>query len=127
MSMRPGSLQRGIAVFFLVFTLVDIVFIDLLGQQGCTEEASALPSESMTSIQENEAYGMAFVNDTPLPLDPNTEGEVDEDCFCCCSHLIPGIRPDMAVLNGSPQPGNPAILFFPSSPSRGTFHPPRLS
>lgn len=137
MLMKPGSLQRGIASFFLIFTFMDLVLIDLIGQRRCSEEAAALSVVSTTSIvsediQENEAPRLASVqnaahNQPAQPANHKPAGALDEDCFCCCSHLIPGIRMDIAVLNGSPQPGDPAIRFIPSSPPRGTFHPPRLS
>jgi hypothetical protein len=131
MLMKSGSVKRGIASFFLIFALMDIVFIDLLGQQSCSEEAAILPWVGTASI-EDEAVTSTSVqgpahNQPEHPADNRPEGIPDEDCFCCCSHLIPGIRLDIAVLNGSPQPGDSTILFIPSTPPRGTFHPPRLS
>jgi hypothetical protein len=132
--MKPGYLRRGIAIFFLIFTFMDLVCIDLLWQRGCAEEATVLTLLSKTSvvsevIQENGVSGLAqnaAQNQPGHPADDKPAG-IDEDCFCCCSHLIHGIRIEVSVLNGSPQPGDPAILIIPSSPSRGTFHPPRLS
>jgi hypothetical protein len=137
MLMKPGPLQHGTAIFFLIFTFTDLVFMDLLGQRRCTAEAAVLPVVSTTSIvseeiQENVAPRLAFLqnaahNRPAYPVEHKPAGTLDEDCFCCCSHLIHGICVDIAVLNGSPQLGDPAILFIPSSPPRGTFHPPRLS
>jgi hypothetical protein len=135
--MKPGVLRRGIAIFFLIFTFMDIVFIDMLQQGGCSEEATVLPSPSKSPVvsemfQENETTGLIPLQNTAQnqpahPADDEPDGKIDEDCFCCCSHLIPGIRLDISVLNGSPQPGDPAILVIPTSPLRGTFHPPRFS
>ena len=135
--MKPRSFQRGIASFFLIFTFIDMVYIDLLGQRSCSEEAAVLPTVRTASIeseesQKNEASIMAythtdFTNQSTHPDNQRPEGALDEDCFCCCSHLIPSISVDISVLNNSPQPGDPAMLFIPSSPPRSTFHPPRLS
>jgi|SRR5215510_4243216 len=135
--LKPGCFQRCLATFFLIFTFVDIVVIDLLGQRSCSEEAAVLPLLSTTSygsdeIQVNARPGLAAVEDDAQnqpasPAEHMPAGTLDEDCFCCCSHLIPGIRVDLAVLNGSPQPGDPAILNLPTSPLRSTFHPPRFS
>jgi len=135
--LKPGLFQRCLATFFLIFTFVDIVVIDLLGQHGCSEEAAVLPLVSPTSsvsdeIQVNAGPGLAVVendaqNQPASPAEHKPAGTLDEDCFCCCSHLIPGIRVDLAVLNGSPQPGDSAIFNIPISPLHSTFHPPRLS
>jgi hypothetical protein len=127
MLMKSGSFQRGIAIFFLIFALMDIVFIDLLGQQNCSEEAAILALVGTASIEDEAVISAPAHYQPEHPADNRPEGIPDEDCFCCCSHLIPGIRLDIAVLNGSPQPGDPTILFIPSTPPRGTFHPPRLS
>ncbi len=134
--MKPGYLRRGIAIFFLIFTFMDIVWIDLIWQRGCSEEATFLPLISKKSVESeviegDEAPGLASIqnaaqNQPAHPADDNPAG-IDEDCFCCCSHLIPGIKVDISVLNGSPQLGDPAVIIIPSSPPRGTFHPPRLS
>jgi hypothetical protein len=135
--MKPGPVQRGIAVFFLVFTFMDIVFIDLLGQGSCSEEAAALPFVRATlivsdEIAENNISRFAYIwnaaHDQPAhPTDHTPTGNLDEDCFCCCSHLMAGIGVYIADLNGPAQPDDPAIISLPSSPPRGTFHPPRLS
>ena len=134
---KPGPLQRGISIFFLVFTFMDLVFIDVLGQRGCLEEDLSLSVVGRTLIssgehQENKSPHLAFIQagnyDQPARSnDDNPLGCFDEDCFCCCSHLIPSVSLDLAALKDPIEPSNPGILFPPLSPLRGTFHPPRLA
>lgn len=135
--MKPGPLQRGIATFFLVFTFMDLVFIDVLGQRGCLEESLSLPVLSTSvklseATKKNETPRLAIVKAANYdePLHPDGEaplGCFDEDCFCCCSHLIPSVSLDLNVLNGPIEASISAISPFPLSPLHGTYHPPRLS
>ncbi|HKX33005.1 MAG TPA: hypothetical protein VJ302_35315 [Blastocatellia bacterium] len=137
MLMRPSGVRRGIAVFFILFTLADMVAVDIFGPRPCLEDAERLPlvvanSAQSNQIPENQPSHLAIIQHTDrnqplLPGDETPPEQSDEDCFCCCSHVMPGIRVDIATLNCSPQPGEPVKLSLPSSPLRGTFHPPRLS
>jgi hypothetical protein len=138
--LSPGPIQRGIAVFFLIFTSFDILFIDMVRQQGCSEDAALqLATSTLASSDEtagNKIPRLTFVRSGAYhqSADPGEHkpakdpaGGMDEDCFCCCSHIIPGFGMNIATLNYSAQPDDHAKLRLPASHPRGTYHPPRLS
>jgi hypothetical protein len=129
--MRPGRLHRGIAIFFLAFTFADLVIADTLAPELCTEGAVVLPIV-VEQAMGSEAYPWADAVRTTTP-DSKPCGEqserpegLDEDCFCCCSHIIPGVHFETVELTDGSRLGSPANVFIPSSPPRGTYRPPRL-
>lgn len=129
--MRPGRLHRAVAIFFLIFTFTDLVVADMLAPQLCSEAAAGLPlgvanidEPEITSTKETGCSVSSERHSSERPAEPS---DFDEDCFCCCSHIIPSVCISVAVLNSSPQPSDPTITSLPSSPLRDTFHPPRLS
>ncbi|HZN11272.1 MAG TPA: hypothetical protein VFC61_06330 [Blastocatellia bacterium] len=105
-----GLLQRGLACFLLVFTFADVTIIDLVSPELCGEAAAGWPADADGTRPESPAPDVT-----------------DEDCFCCCSHVIPAAHVEIASFNQQPTAGAPRHFGLPSSPPRDTFHPPRLS
>lgn len=129
--MRPGRLHRAIAIFFLLFSFTDLVIADIFAPQLCSEAAAELPL-ACAKVDDSEitfakGTGPTAVAGSSSSEQPAQPSDFDEDCFCCCSHIIPSPHINLAALNCLPQPGDPAMTSLPSSPPRGTFHPPRLS
>jgi hypothetical protein len=126
--MRPDRLRRGVAIFLLAFAFFDLTVVDLFSPQLCGDERMSL---SLTGPVDStgEVAGELAASKThdSQPDQDSHQSPIDEDCFCCCSRIIPGVLISVAALNGSPQPGNPAISSLPLSPPRDTFHPPRVS
>jgi hypothetical protein len=130
--MRPCRLRRGIAIFLLVFAFFDMAVIDVFFPQLCSDEQA---SDSFTSTVKSTEKSTgkladefrATRNRDPQPVQDSHQSETDEDCFCCCSHIIPSPQVNVATLNCQPQPDDPAIPSFPSSSPHGVFRPPRLS
>jgi hypothetical protein len=127
---RPGRLQRGIAIFFLIFTFTDLVIADILAPELCTESAVVLPVvvENAVGSEADPSKGVIRFTTGNKPCNEQSEHPegLDEDCFCCCSHIIPGVHLEIAALNDAPRLGKPANILIPSSPPRGTYHPPRF-
>ena len=124
--MRKSYLHQGIALFFLVFT-----FADLVNPHFCSEEMGGLPLPTgkavgyQTATAENAiptiAVGEARQEPSPEP-EP-----IHEDCFCCCSHILPGLRFNLSGLDLGAPASEPANSLLPMSPPQTLFHPPRLS
>jgi hypothetical protein len=126
--MKLGRLRRGIAIFLLAFAFFDLSIVDVFFPQLCGDEqvssSSASPGEAPEKIA-NEKLSIRS-HDSQQTQD-SSQSSIDEDCFCCCSHIIPGVIVNVADMNGAPQPHDPRIASLPSSPPHGAFHPPRLS
>ena len=126
--MRLGRLRRGMAIFLLAMAFFDMAIVDLFFPQFCGDDQVSLlgtvPIESTEKVADEFA---ATGNRDSQPVQDSRQSTTDEDCFCCCSHIIPSPHVSVATLNCTPQPVDPAIASLPSPPPRGPFHPPRLS
>ena len=122
---RPSYIFRGIAVFFLLFTVADLSTPHL-----CSEELEgfALPTASFTAqdaTTEHSAIAMAS-SEHQENQSSNPESE-NEDCFCCCSHIIPSVHFAVESVLLKPAISEPTISSLPTTPPQKPFHPPRLS
>lgn len=126
--MRLDRLRRGVAIFLLAFAFFDLAVVDMFSPQLCgDEQVSHSLTGPVDSTEEVAGEAGAIKTHDSQPGQDSHQSPIDEDCFCCCSHIIPGVCISVAVLNGSPQPGASAISSLPLSPPRDAFHPPRLS
>jgi len=126
--MRVERLRRGMAIFLLAFAFFDMAVIDIFFPQICGDQQMSLPGAGPSESTEKVADEFAATGDYDSQSDQDShQSTTDEDCFCCCSHIIPSPQVSVAALNCRPQPYNPAIIPFPSSPPHGVFHPPRLT
>jgi hypothetical protein len=126
--MRMSNLRRGIAVFLLAFVVFDLAVVDMFSPELCSDEQVSLSFATPDDSTEDDAgESGAIRNHNPQPSQNSHQSPIDEDCFCCCSHIIPSPNVSVAALNCLPQPADPEIGSLPSSPPRDAFHPPRLS
>ena len=129
---RLGRLRRGIAIFLVAFAFFDMGVVDVFFPQLCVDEQTSQSINSPVKAADNSAGKisddlMAVRNHDSQPDQDSHQSSADEDCFCCCSHIIPGQHVNVATLNFPPQPDDVAIPSLPSAPPHGTFHPPRHS
>lgn len=125
---RRQKLFRVIAILFLLYTGAD-----LLVPQVCAEE------RGLTTIEANEVKATtpdlaSSVSSVASDRSTRKHNQVpdqqqrDEDCFCCCAHIIPG-----TVFHGSSiseivslsLPTKPALI--PLQLAKAYFHPPRFA
>ena len=122
---KESYLGRGVALFFILFT-----FTDLSVPQLCREELGghALPSASLASSNnQSDELSLSVASRQPQQQQSESSEHAYEDCFCCCSHIVPGSHFRVALLELKSPVTNPADLFLPTSPPDTPFHPPRLS
>jgi len=115
-------------IFLLAFAFIDLTFIDLAFPQFCGDDRVALvaSSENEDSRQNDGACAAADVRDSQRNRDSQPVS-ADEDCFCCCSHIMPGRRIAVAPPEMTPRLNILSTELLPSPPPRDTFHPPRLA
>lgn len=122
---KQSYLGRAVALFFILFA-----FADLSVPQLCCEElgGSSLPSASLASSNnQSDELSLSLASGRPQQNPSKNTEESDEDCFCCCSHIVPGSHFNVALLEMKSAVTNPADNFLPTSPPDAQFHPPRLS
>lgn len=125
-------LFRGIVLMFLVYTGFEVAF-----PQFCGEKAVGILGNSSVTFS-SERYGSnkasasisAAARRDPqgLPSIPQEDRDTpkDEDCFCCCAHVMPSpvfVDPKASelVLLPSTQPE----VSIPTASLRAPYHPPR--
>lgn len=120
-------LLRGMAFFFLIFTVADISFL-----APCSEINEILPAASPLAVQRinigvadhTEALG---TSDSPSDQSPE-KGCCDEDCCFLCAHaLSPTAVTEVAVVEMKLLSITPADRFVPEPPLRSPYHPPRFA
>ena len=127
--MRQGSLHRWLAVLFLLFASTDIS-ADIVSTELCCEELSGLASctvDVSTLAQDFDSVAIIGVKDNSTPDQPSTPIPNEEECFCCCSHIIPSVHFEIADLDVEPLVSGFANFILPIPPPQSMYHPPRLS
>lgn len=119
---RPNRFYRGIAIFFLIFTVFDLSSPALCQEDGL--EGSAIAHQGGRSVQtvaRNEGFPTDRSDDQP---GSDIEGH---DCFCCCTHLslVDIVRIVDLNVRAHVVPGN--IGDPPLASPHGIDHPPRLA
>jgi hypothetical protein len=123
--LRKGRLVRGVALFFLLFTLADIT----LPQYFCTEEFGFRELTIRVSAAEKET----LLKTIPVKSDTQQEDQQpeqehhEEDCFCCCTHILPTIAISIVPIALTQHLYASTHFSVPSPSVSGLFRPPRLS
>ena len=128
---RHGRLLRAVAVFFLLYTGADIA----LPQYFCAGEAAGLPDVVVASTATGGGAHTRTGGDVTLsdvkdsrPGRPEQEAPHDEDCFCCCAHILTGLA--FAVVETTElksPPSSPEERSVLSPPLPLQYRPPRFA
>jgi hypothetical protein len=128
---KRALLVRVIAVFFLLYTGADITFPQMCkgGELINLSDSVRVPTSTLGAA-ESTIRAVSNVTSSEPSRSPQHSDQVpdDEDCFCCCAHVLPGMNFYIAI-----RP-TPVTLTFnakkdrlPSPPLRSTFRPPRFA
>lgn len=120
---KKEYLDRGIVVFLLVFTLLDLTY-----RMPCCIEETDIDGGSASLIVTASIIGVSSIiaSDYSQTERHTKSGVASEGCFCC-AHALPG-----SALIVPPLAANVLVTdlkdnSIPSPPSNSPFHPPRLS
>lgn len=147
---RIGRWQQVVAVLMLGLAFVDLAVIDLFVPQLCNDGYAVMPNAApgrnaadgvMTNaapaqnatqgFDESAAVKVAVSNQGSLPPQDShsdsSPASTDEDCFCCCSHVLPGYVFNAEAMPMSVRVNVLSVASLPSPPPQDTFHPPRFA
>lgn len=122
-------LIRGIALFFVIYIAIDLTSLDLCrgevledsGEGLVAVAGSQLTGTSSLFVARIEASDKLRTNVPSWPLSN------DDDCFCCCTHVLPGKVTSPIELTDIRSPKiSLEYLSVPSPSLARAFHPPRL-
>ena len=122
---KRSYLGRGVALFFIQFA-----FADLSIPQLCRPETggSLHPTAHISSSNSrSDELSFSGASDRSEQQQSKTNEHSDEDCFCCCSHIVPGSHFNVDLLDLESPVTNLAHHSLPTSVPNSPFHPPRLS
>lgn len=123
-------LHRVLALFFILFTFLDIVLFGYCGEElpfptTCLSEIAEITIIETTSIPGNEIVPSITLEQEHKNNDQAPCNTDDDCCFCCCSHwvLTNKLSLDKTEVTLPLEPPNKISLL--ESPPSKTYHPPR--
>lgn len=127
--LRSRRLRRSLAIFLLAFAIFDMAIVDTFFPQLCNDEyLSSAPIESIeAAINESVAITNRDSRSSRDSLPSSTPSSTEEDCFCCCSHIVLGYAVNAVAPSAPPNAIIAADDILPSAPAQNTYHPPRLT
>ena len=123
-TVMTARVVRAIAILFLVYTGADLTLPEFCSEEMCC------PRFAEASLLTGIRSDAAFVTGTSEPRqDPPTErSHSDEDCFCCCAHVLPGrATVSVAVRELNPRFRPLKKIDVDSPLLQGPYHPPRAA
>lgn len=122
---RHARLVRAVAVFFVLFTLCDIGLPQYFCGGG--EEVGGLPLH-LSATAETGDRSDSFAPEAPSQGQDSEQAPHEEDCFCCCAHVLAGLAITpvaSAELKSQQFPLKLDSLPSPTLPLQ--YHPPRIA
>lgn len=121
---RPAW-QTWFASFLLLWTLADLSVPGLCQSDDDGSPVSTVASQSENSSQVGQATSFEaqfrMASNTGQPIAPSSQ----EDCFCCCAHIVPSSHFQVATFELAEQ----ALPFYHfnqvTTAAPPLYHPPR--
>ena len=126
---KGRRLARAIAILFLIYTGFDLASPELckgdaLGDGGGKPLVVTTRRDANQIIEVSNTIESSTQDQNQIPEQPAN----DEDCFCCCTHVIPGtitVSLESADATAPSSILEHLSILSPTLPSE--FHPPRFA
>jgi hypothetical protein len=117
-------LFRGVALFFLLFSLANTVF-----PPPCSDDCAMhrIESTPVASYDQSVIATAVVASDAPSPNPPPERHCGDEDCCFGCAHMLISTITGVAVYDLKSPDAIPSTVFLPAPAVRLTDHPPRFA
>jgi hypothetical protein len=123
-------LARGIVMLFLIYTGLDLASPqlckgDALGDAGGRETIAATFCDGDENIPAQASINKSSGEQQDQPSEEPCN---DEDCFCCCAHILPGTITVSLETSDAITPATfSGSLSTPTPSLASEFHPPRIA
>ena len=123
---RKERLLKAVAILFLIYTGIDLVTC-----QVCCENVAGLPIEVALALsaerQVNESLAVMSAPSEKSQDERRSNPSRDEDCFCCCTHVMPS-RAFASSANTDLKMNTSLAdnIPIPTAPLNNPYHPPRF-
>lgn len=127
--MTQGNLHRWLVVVMLAYALGDL-FSDSVSPQPCCEwmnDFAISDSSGRGFSAEDSNASRLIIATTESGQEGSPTSGPEDDCFCCCGHMLPAINFNAPLVDEQVSPAILTSSFLPAAPPQKKFHPPRLS
>jgi len=101
-----------LALVLLIWTAVDLCI-----PMVCPSEGPSTVMDGKAVMQDQSAR----YEQTNLPLSSG----LDDDCFCCCSHIVPATQFALSITESSVPAETLVAIADPATAPQSLFHPPK--
>jgi hypothetical protein len=115
-----------IAILVLLFASAEIS-ADTIWPGLCCEEFCGLAGSYTPYIAVADISDKISAADDSTHEDSSSPVPAEEDCFCCCTHILPSLRFAVAEPDAEALTSGLANTILPIAPPQSAYHPPRLS
>ena len=128
-SKKKRTAQRAMALLLLSISLFDLTIIDLFAPGLCEGEGTtAAVAQAATDVSKAKGSNPGFSDETGTQhRDSSEPSALEEDCFCCCAHILPSDYFRIPALPLPPERVVSISALLPSSPPLEMYHPPRIA
>jgi hypothetical protein len=117
----PFRWQKLVVLPILLWALLDLSVPGL-----CSDEYLLPSTQTSQDLSAGERVNSQVISALASPdSTPSTSNTIEEDCWCCCSHIVPARPANLVTLATLNLEAPPA----PENPSQGwslpLYHPPR--
>ena len=84
-------MMRGVVLLFLFYTAADITYPQVCGEELGNVVLANRPLSNKTAAKQSEPKVSVSADDDTQRNQPQNQEPRDEDCFCCCAHVIAGV------------------------------------
>ena len=128
-SSTSHRLIRGVALLILSHAAMDLAFPDLCRGETLENDCQGLIAAATRERSRVASSSVAHLeaSDKPRTNDPSEQPSGGDECFCCCSHVLPGtVIAAISVTDLRSPVTRLEYLSAASPPLARAFRPPRF-
>ncbi len=120
--------QRNVSLVLLLLCCYDLAVADVLFPGSCEREGAMILGASIATTAADQ-QGLATIGDVaPEPQEaPADSTPIEDDCFCCCAHIVPAENYNVPPLLFQPPSIESHPGSIPATPVAELFRPPRFA
>src|SRR5687768_14352676 len=113
--------RQAMAVLLVGIALFDLTVVDMISPQLCESGSDVIAGISPAKRADarsgrNTAVKAIMTHQDSLPQEDSSPASTEEDCFCCCSHVLPVYSINQVTMDTMPRIDLPSIDTLPSAP-----------
>lgn len=126
-ALMKQKLLKGIVLLLLTYTGAELAFPEFC-REGSLSVVVAQGAETASRGDSVDAVVLDVESSAPGIPNEDRQKPNDEDCFCCCAHVMPSpLFVDPVVAEQVSLAYTPAAVSIPTGSLHAPYHPPRFA